>query len=346
MEATMRRHHILDQRGMALPIAILALVVLTTLVTAYLSLGAFEPQVSRNLTDGTRVRFVAEAGIEFGFNTLASNSDWTPLLQTNNGVLASNATIPGLTGASGTYTVTLRNDVCAAASACNALGDTALTGVALDTGNQNGAGAVDTNNVVIMTSVATLGPSTKTITVVVGRANLPPVVAALAFPGITASSSFTGNAFAIKGTDTNLDDSAGAATPVFGIAVSSTLGTPPGSNEGAVESTVSHSQDDNIVGRNQSGVGTGTGANTIVAEGSLTQSAISSFVAAAKSVADISLTSTPASPQSFTNIGDTCASNLASSTCWGTTSNPKVVYVKGTPDASDSYTTLDLGGHS
>ena len=340
----MRRRGTPDQRGMALPIAILALVVLTTLVTAYLSLGAFEPQVSKNLSDATRVRFVAEAGIEFGFNTLASNSDWTSLLQTNSGVLASNAAIPGLTSASGTYTVTIRNDVCAPASTCNALGDTALTGVALDTGNQNGAGAVDTNNLVIITSVATLGTATKTITVALTRVNLPPINGTLAFPGRQADTSFSGNSFDLKGTDTNLDDSTGSGAPVFGITVSDVFGTPPGANEGVVEAALASNQLDNLVGKNASGVGTATGQASIVADGGLTQSNLASFVAAAKSVADISMSTS--SGVSVSSLGDTCSTNFASSTCWGSSGNPKIVYLKGTEDPTGGYTALSISGNT
>jgi hypothetical protein len=326
---------------MALPLAVMALVVLTTLVTAYLSLGAFEPQASKNLSDATRVRFVAEAGVEFGFNSLASTTDWTNLLVTNNGVLASNSAVPGLTAASGTYTVTLRNDVCAVSSSCNALGDTAMTGVALDAGVQNGTGAVDNNNVVIMTSVATLGTATKTITVVVGRAQLPVINAALAFPGRQADTNFNGNSFDLKGTDTNLDDSAGSGAPVFGITVSNVFGSPPGANESTVEASLSSPQQDNVVGKNPAG-GTTTGNGTVVADDALTQADLSAFVATAKAAADISLSTT--SGLSFSNIGDSCASNFASSTCWGTTAKPKIVYLKGGEDPTGSYTALSLSG--
>src|SRR6266545_1193527 len=340
----MRRSHTLGQRGMALPLAVMALVVLTTLVTAYLSLGAFEPQASRNLSDATRVRFVAEAGVEFGFNTLASSTDWTTLLVTNNGVLASASAMPGLTAASGTYTVTLRNDVCAVSSTCNALGDTAITGVALDTGNQNGAGAADTNNVVIMTSVATLGTATKTVTVVVTRVNLPPVNGTLAFPGRQADTSFSGAAFDLKGIDTNLNDSAGPGAPVFGITVSNVFGTPAGANEAVVEASLANNQDNNVVGQDASGVGTGTGDATIVADGALTQTNLASFVAAAKANADISLSTS--SGLSFSSLGDSCSTSFASSNCWGSSGNPKIVYLKGTEDPTGAYTALSISGNT
>lgn len=329
------------QRGMALPLAVIALVVLTSLVTAYLALGAFEPQVSGNLSDAARVRFVAEAGIEFGFNTLASNPDWTSLLQTNSGGLATASAMPGMTSASGTYTVTLRNDVCAVSSTCNALGDTAMTGVALDSGAQNGAGATDTNGVVIMTSVATLGTATKTITMVIAKINLPPINAALAFPGRQADTSFTGGAFDLKGTDTNLDDTAGSGAPVFGITVSNVFGTPPGANEGTVEASLAANQDNNVIGKD-SGGGTAIGDATIVADGALNQTNLAAFVAAAKSAADISMTTSTGI--SVNNIGNSCDASFASSNCWGSSGNPKIVYIKGTEDPTGSYSALSMSG--
>ena len=41
------------------------------LTLTFMSLGAVEPQISRNLSDGARARQLAESGIEWGFNQLA-----------------------------------------------------------------------------------------------------------------------------------------------------------------------------------------------------------------------------------------------------------------------------------
>ena len=59
--------------GWRLPLAMIMLVVLTMLTLTFMSLGAVEPQISRNLSDGARARQLAESGIEWGFNQLAGN---------------------------------------------------------------------------------------------------------------------------------------------------------------------------------------------------------------------------------------------------------------------------------
>jgi len=61
-----------DQRGLALPLALISLLILTTLVLTVLNLGAVEPQISRNLSDTARARHLAEAGIEWAFDCIAN----------------------------------------------------------------------------------------------------------------------------------------------------------------------------------------------------------------------------------------------------------------------------------
>ena len=60
-----------DQRGVALPLALISLLILTTLVLTVLNLGAVEPQISKNLSDTARARHLAEAGIEWAFECVA-----------------------------------------------------------------------------------------------------------------------------------------------------------------------------------------------------------------------------------------------------------------------------------
>ena len=60
-----------DQRGVALPFALIALLILTMLTLTVLKLGAVEPQISKNLSDTARARHMAEAGIEWAFDCLA-----------------------------------------------------------------------------------------------------------------------------------------------------------------------------------------------------------------------------------------------------------------------------------
>src|SRR2546429_8421262 len=110
-----RRHTLRNERGVALIIAIMVLLCLTGLVLSYLSVSALEPQISRNLSDGTRLRYLAEAGIERGYNVLTKTGDWNTVLggATGGAPLGgpaglSDAAITGATNG-GTFRFTVRN---------------------------------------------------------------------------------------------------------------------------------------------------------------------------------------------------------------------------------------------
>lgn len=177
-----------SERGVALPLAMILLMVLTMLTITFMSLGAVEPQISRNLSDGARARQLAESGIEWGFNQLGGKAfDDTTLLGgslTTGGVdcgagitcmvLVTGQALPGLTSSSGTFTVTLRNDL----STLNT--DQALigTGNTLDTST-----SLDNNKIVILKSTGTFNGASKTVTAVVQRGNLP-INGAVSLPGV------------------------------------------------------------------------------------------------------------------------------------------------------------------
>src|SRR4029434_984463 len=176
-----------NERGVALPLAMILLMVLTLLTITFMSLGAVEPQISRNLSDAAVARQLAESGVEWGLTQLRAQ-DFTTLLSTattgtlcGSGVvcrvLGTGQTLPGLTSSQGTFTVTLRNDYLA--------NDDLLTGLATETqstADGSGAGSVP-NGVVILTSTRTLNGASRTITAVVQRRNLP-VHAALTLTGV------------------------------------------------------------------------------------------------------------------------------------------------------------------
>jgi hypothetical protein len=64
----------------ALISALGALLLLTPLVLALLSMSTFELLISRNLLEATQALFTAEAGIEWAFNRLVNTPDWNALL--------------------------------------------------------------------------------------------------------------------------------------------------------------------------------------------------------------------------------------------------------------------------
>lgn len=176
-----------NERGVALPLAMILLMVLTMLTITFMSLGAVEPQISKNLSDGARARQLAESGIEWGFNALSGKSfDHNDLLGSGlvsgtvdcgSGitckVLVSGQPLPGLTAATGTFTVTLRND-------SGVAGDQALIG----SGNTvDGTTGSDNNKIVILKSTGTFNGANRTITAVVQRGNLP-ISGAVNLPGV------------------------------------------------------------------------------------------------------------------------------------------------------------------
>lgn len=338
-----------NERGVALVMALMILLTLTGLVLAFLSVSAFEPQISRNHSDTVRARYVAEAGFEYAYDTLATNiNSWNTYLDgatcTTGAVLGTaNSTLPGLTSANGTFTVRVRND-------CKS-GDNKLTGVTVEA---SANATNDTNNKLVVTSTATIGNTTRTITVVVSRAVVPPINGALAFPGTQADANFNGSTFVIDGRDTRMSDSPGSPTgganAVYGIAVNG--GLP--ALETQIENSLANNQQNDVKGLNQNQPTppvnpplTTSGANTLRSDSALTSQAVTDYVAALKAHADITINSSPSSPYSINNIGSTCASNVNSSTCWGTTSKPKIVYINGNlPDLNTQFTALDVAGSS
>jgi hypothetical protein len=199
-----------DQRGVALPLALIALLILTMLVLTVLNLGAIEPQISRNLSATAQARHMAEAGIEWAFDCIADqdlnsflagpdgiqgNTDdtlGTPVAGQNvaarmDATFCPNSpppgALPGLTASAGTFAVTIRNDSIGAQGLY--AGDQILTGQPVDAPGNGGGKYADTNGIVILTATGTFGTATRQITAVVSRNTLT-VNAAATLPGLQA----------------------------------------------------------------------------------------------------------------------------------------------------------------
>ena len=341
-----------NEQGVALVLALMILLTLTGLVLAFLSASAFEPQISRNHSETVRARYVAEAGVEYAYDTLATDvGSWNDHLAgatcAQGAVLgAPNSSLPGLGSAHGTFTVRIRND-------CKA-GDDQLTGVALDTATGGcdpaapGTATRDSNCKVIVTSTGTIGTTTRTITVVISKTAGLPINGALAFPGSQADVSLHASSVMIDGRDTKIGDRPGAptgsASAVYGITVNSSLPALAA----RLETALADGARNDVRGKDETNPSATTrGANTIRADGALTSQAVTDFVDAAKSTADLTINASPGNASSLSNIGSTCATDLESSTCWGTSARPKVVYIRGAlPDVGTRYTALSLAGDS
>jgi hypothetical protein len=196
-----------NERGVALALALMMMLALTGLLCAFLSVSALEPQISDNLAASTKTRYLAEAGIEVGFNILVNTPDFSTVL---NGATAANpwvtlvnaGTLSAVTAGganaestfAGTYTVIVRND--------SRTADSSLTGVAAGTtAVPNETLTLDSNRIVIMRSTGTFGGATKTIEVVVRRAPVPVFPGAVNLPGAQDDTFINKTNFDIDGRD-------------------------------------------------------------------------------------------------------------------------------------------------
>ena len=297
-----------NDRGVALVLALMILLTLTGLVLAFLSVSAFEPQISRNLSDGARARYLAEAGLEMGFNALIAtadaNSTWTGALTSAtssspwvavtypSGSAMTNVALPGMTSASaGSYSVTVRNDTTT---------DTAITGL---TGSSSptadSTASTDVNKVVIMRATGTFNGASKTLEVVVWRLALPPFPGAVNVPGAQADTYLNTQTFDIDGRDytcssncdtaTNWTTSDPAGTRKYGFAtqtgtqsnvgityearVESAFGT-----SGSCNTACSDAKKASVKGKSEVDGSYTTGLNTVQEDSSLNPTVMSNFL--------------------------------------------------------------------
>ena len=339
-----------NERGTALPVALMAMAILVPVLLAYAAMTMHEPLIARNHVQGTQALHAAEAGVEQAHTVLTGSTNWSALLRGPDGLantpddgllpFGDNVAFPpGVANPLGTYSVRIRND--------NQQNDNLITGLnAVDGGDQ----FTDTNSFVILTATGRVGTAARTVRVVMSRVVLPPFPGALNFPGNEAETLFNGNAFTVNGNDTNPP---GVTNPdplqpsIFGITVSPDLPAGnPGANEQVVENSLSNAQKDNVTGKKQDPAGQPWGNNTVAPDAILTGAALDQFINDIVKVANVKLTSTMASPLVRNNVGNSCAADINDSNCWGTVDNPKIVYVEGEPDPSSMFAALSVGGNS
>ena len=370
-----------NERGVALPLAMILLMVLTMLAITFMSLGSVEPQISRNLSDGARARQLAESGLEWALSSQIGNNDLnsSTLLggtMTTNGVcgsgftcrvLATTQTLPGLTSSQGTFGVTLRNDH-------NSIsGDLALIGT---NNTRDSSWTVDSNGIVIMTATGTFNGATRAVTAVIQRGNLN-INAALSLPGVQTDTYSNdppcSGCYAIDGRDWRITDSSspsGTAALKFGI--STYVGTQSNNGmswEATAEAGFNTSAKRNYVqGKNNSGTLT-TGLNTIEEDTSINPTIVQTFLSnlAANPMTQI-LNSTQAcqypsggssKPEglrmnstgtanvvTITNNNSACSGGTAinKTVNLGTATSPAMVYVKGEYDPNSNFIGLAVNG--
>ena len=334
-----------DQRGVAAALSLYVLVVLSMMLMAFLSMAATEPQVSKNHADLTQARYVAEAGIEWGFDTLVQAADWSTVLQTSGGTMVTGQTLPGLTAASGTFTVTARNDTQA--------GDIQLTGqAALD---PSGSATVDGNGILIVTSSGTVNGVTRQIQVVIRRLQLPPFPGALNIPGVQSDTFLSSNPFQFDGRDYNRNGTFGPGPLKYGVAVQPgvQVNVAPTTYEQNTEAAFNTPpKQSNVTGLDQGGSGLTTGLSAIAPAPSLNPAVLASFLGqlAAHPQTRV-LQSTMACPMVMSGSTATPTQPTLTNGCGvnqpitlGTPSDPQLIYFRGDLDPTSMFTGLRLTG--
>ncbi len=141
-------------------------------------MGGVESRISASQSAGSRARLLAESGIEYAFLSLVRSSTSARSSRPAPRSVPAGTPLPGLLAASGTFGVTIRNDITA--------GDALLTGAALDTASvPAGSATSDVNGIVILTSTGIVDGATRVIVAVVQRGNLN-LNAAVTLPGVQA----------------------------------------------------------------------------------------------------------------------------------------------------------------
>ena len=167
---------------------------------------------------------------------------------------------------------------------------------------------------------------------------LPPLTAALAFPGARANVELQRVALRRStGATRGLSDAPGAPTgsgpAVYGIAVNGSLPALAAQ----VENALAEGRENDVRGKDETDESATTqGANTIRPDDTLTSRAVSGFVAAMRIVGRRRHQRRAPARRTRSATSDPRArSDLKSSACWGTTAHPKIVYVRGAPPTGD-----------
>ena len=360
-----------NERGVALPLALFALVSLTAFVLTFVSMGSMEPQISRNLSAATQGRYAADAGIEWAFDQLANPAtNWSTVLQGPDKVAGSNpqavwmtgangaqTTLPGLTAAFGTYTVQIRNDVLAT--------DTALTGLPAEPAANT---TTDTNGALIVTATGTYNNMTRQIQVVISRITIPTMPGALNCGGLQCDldmgvvSDWTNHHFHSNGLDYAEDP--GNPANMMGVsgplkyAIATPTGNQPNtggqSYESRVENALNKHQINEMDGLQQgssppvavvSRMYDDAGKNAIAADsqlaskvdgsGNFLSNSVSDFVNKLKAQSVTVLQSTSGTSVTIQD-GQPIGANNNLPVNLGTASNPTISYFKGDPNNASS----------
>lgn len=331
-------HTFRSEKGVALALALVGLVMLTGLLLTFMSISAMEPSIATNLTDVTQARYVADAGIESAYDQLAASGNWNAVLLGPDGLantpddgelVAAGTQLPGLGNTFGAFFVTVRND--------NQPADSQITGRPVDPGNAT----TDTNGVLIVTAAGTSNGVNRQIQVVVSQVTAPPPPGAVSCAGVRCDfdtgtiDQQEGAHFHSDGRDYNRDGSLGTGPLKFALSV------PPGDSpagqpyEQEVEASLNNHQLNEMDGLDGATPGqavvrwTDQGHRTIAPSTDLTSQGLASFLQKVKASGRVNVFETPNDVQVESGV---CSADpgICGSLDLGTVQNPTLTYIKGT----------------
>lgn len=220
-----------EERGIALVIALLAMVILSILGVTFLSMSATEIAIASNEVDASRAFFLTEAGTAVAKRTLRGTADWDTVLSDPPTTIACPTIVPASLG------------VCS----YRIVNDTAV---------DPGGPANDTNNLVIIEATGLSRTAAREVHLAFMRPNgLPAPPASLLSVGVSSNISFTGNSFSIDGNNwiPPSDDSSTPAVQDNSACTSTTapkygIGVPNDTHQLEVKNNLSAPQQDNVTG--------------------------------------------------------------------------------------------------
>jgi len=353
-----------NERGTALALALIIMVIMTAVAIGLATMGGVESRISASQSASSRARLLAESGIEFALLSVAG-SGFAP----GTVLIPAGTPLPGLTTASGTFGVTIRND--------KIIGDTLLTGAL--TLDDLGTDTVDMNGIVILTSTGTVDGATRVIVAVVQRGILP-VNAALTLPGVKADTTTDSPCqnpscppnplrnYSIDGRDWKRADT---TTPTGTNPLKLGIATASNSTETTVENGFTDSYERAMVqGKHESTGVLTTGLNTISQDTTLSTDAIKSFLAnlAANPATQIidstpgcqfaagggdhskpegihmASTATPGTVTVKNNCSYASGQQINQTINLGSPTSPQMIYFKGTYDPTSNFVGVGVDG--
>jgi hypothetical protein len=367
-----------NERGTALALALIILVVMTALAAGLLAMGGVESRISASQSAGSRARLLAESGIEYALLILADKNFSTTLAAGFTLIPDTCLPVPVMPCdlALGKFNVTIRNDITA--------GDALLTGVAEDnTTIPAGTATLDRNGVLILTSTGIADGATRVIVAAVQRGVLN-LNAAVTLPGVQADTTTDSRCpnpncpnphpfrnYSIDGRDwTRADTITPTGVTAAKLGIATAIGTESITEAGFDDANGAQRgwKQDILQGKNESAAGLAIGNNTINGDNTLTPAILAKFMAnlAANPATQI-ITSNSAcqfgaaggdhnKPEGIhmastatpgvVTVKNTCsgAAKIDKTINLGSPTSPQMIYFKGEFDPSSNFVGVGVDG--